>query len=225
MNTIGARPTQVFVVAPAMLSWGLERLLETARPHLELAGTAVTLAHAQAALLRCVADVILVDFDGGYGIEALQELSPPPGARLMVLTSSQDVQMLDRAVVAGVRGIVRKSDPPAALLKAIEKVQEGELWIDRGAAGRIFMEVARQNAAQANDPDRLKISSLTMRERQAILAVTGDAASPCKVIADRLCISEHTLRNHLSTIYAKLGLQNRLDLYAYASKHQLNKAG
>jgi DNA-binding NarL/FixJ family response regulator len=133
--------------------------------------------------------------------------------------------MLDRAVVAGVRGIVRKSDAPAAFLKSIERVHAGELWIDRGAAGRIFMEMARRNSAQASDPDRLKIAMLTARERQTILAVASDAAAPGKVIAGRLCISEHTLRNHLSSIYGKLGLQNRLDLYAYATKHQLNKAG
>lgn len=224
MNTSGTRPTQVFVVAPAMLCWGLERLVETARPQIELAGTAATLAEAQGLIANRLIDVLVVDLDGGYGPEALRELALPEGARLMALTSSQDVQMLDRAVVAGVRGIVRKSDPAASLLRAIEKVHEGELWIDRGAAGRIFMEMARQNAAQANDPDRMKIASLTARERQTILAVTGDAAAPCKVVAGRLCISEHTLRNHLSSIYGKLGLQNKLDLYAYASRHHLNKA-
>jgi DNA-binding NarL/FixJ family response regulator len=144
---------------------------------------------------------------------------------LVVLTSSPDLKLLDRMVVAGARGIVRKSDPPAALLKAIAKVHEGELWIDRGAAGRIFMEMARQNVAQASDPDRLKIATLTARERQTIIAVASDAAAPGKVIASRLCISEHTLRNHLSSIYGKLGLSNRLDLYAYATKHSLHKVG
>ena len=75
------------------------------------------------------------------------------------------------------------------------------------------------NAAEA------KIATLTARERQTIAAVAGDAAAPGKVLAGRLCISEHTLRNHLSAIYGKLGLSNRLDLYAYATKHQLHKAG
>lgn len=86
------------------------------------------------------------------------------------------------------------------------------------------MEMARRNSAQASDPDRLKTAMLTARERQTILAVASDAAAPGRVIAGRLCISEHTLRNHLSSIYGKLGLQNRLDLYAHATRHQLNKA-
>ena len=56
--------------------------------------------------------------------------------------------------MAGVRGVVKKCEPPQILLKAIEKVHEGELWIDRGAAGRIFLEMARQKAAQRNDPQK-----------------------------------------------------------------------
>lgn len=223
MNAIGSDSIRVFVVAPAMLCWGLERLVQTQHPRFELTGTSATLAQAQQGLQRTPADVVLLDMDGGYAIEALAELQAAPGPRMVLLTSSHDVAMLDQAVVAGVRGIVRKSDPPAALLKALEKVHEGELWIDRSAAGRIFMEMARQNAAQANDPDRLKIASLTARERQTIVAIASDAAAPGKVIASRLCISEHTLRNHLSSIYGKLGLQNRLDLYAYATKHRLHK--
>ena len=102
-------------------------------------------------------------------------------------------------------------------------MQAGELWIDRGAAGRIFMELARRNTRQANDPEQIKMASLTTRERQLIAAVTSDASAPGKTIARRLSISEHTLRNHLSSIYGKLGLCNRVDLYAYATRHGLNQ--
>jgi DNA-binding NarL/FixJ family response regulator len=225
MNTILSRPVQVFVVAPAMLCWGLERLVQTAQPALELRGTALTFAEAMPVLARGGVDVLVLDLDGGYEPEVVAELDGEEAPRLVVLTSSPDLKLLDRMVVAGARGIVRKSDPPAALLKAIAKVHEGELWIDRGAAGRIFMEMARQNASQASDPERLKIATLTARERQTIIAVASDAAAPGKVIASRLCISEHTLRNHLSSIYGKLGLSNRLDLYAYATKHSLHKVG
>jgi len=126
-------------------------------------------------------------------------------------------------VLAGVRGVVKKNDSPAILLKAIEKVHEGELWIDRGASGRIFMEMARQKAAQGSDPEKTKIATLTGRERQTIVAIASDASAPAKVIARRLCISEHTLRNHLTSIYSKLDLTSRLDLYAYAARHSLNK--
>jgi DNA-binding NarL/FixJ family response regulator len=113
------------------------------------------------------------------------------------------------------------SDPAAQLIRALERVHEGELWIDRAAPGRIFMHMAKQNAARMNDPEQAKIATLTSRERQTIAAVTSDTAAPGKVIASRLCISEHTLRNHLSSIYSKLGLNNRVDLFAYTTRHRL----
>ena len=84
-------------------------------------------------------------------------------------------------MLTGVRGVVRMDDPPALLLKAIEKVHGGELWIDRAATARIFLEMARQKASPCHDPDQSKIATLTSRERQTIAAVTGDASAPAKV--------------------------------------------
>lgn len=224
LNSVSQRPVGVFVVAPPMLCWGLERLVQTAHPRIELTGTASTLADAHEPLQKYRADVLVVDLDGGYEVETLTEFLRDGGPRLLVLSSSHDLAMLDRVIVAGARGVVRKWDPPTALLKAIEKVHEGELWIDRGSAGRIFVEMARQGAARANDPERMKIAALTAREKQTLAAVASDAAAPGKVLASRLCISEHTLRNHLSSIYSKLGVQNRVDLYAFATRHHLDKA-
>jgi two-component system nitrate/nitrite response regulator NarL len=221
MLSLVVRPVQVYLVAPAMVCWGLERLVQTGRPRMELAGTAFSIADALPAMEKHVPDIIVADIDAG--LEGLAELHRKVRANILVVSGPQDVSLLDRAVLSGVRGVVKKSDPPAILLKAIEKVHEGELWIDRGATSRIFMEMGRQNGAQANDPEKNKIATLTSRERQTIAAVSGDPSAPAKVIARRLCISEHTLRNHLTSIYAKLELSSRLDLYAYANRHSLNK--
>lgn len=218
-------PIQVHLVAQPLVCWGLERLVQTAHPRLEVVGMAASMADSLPLLERNAPDVVVLDLDGDEPPDSLSQLQARTHAKLLVLTGSDDAGMLDRAVLAGVRGVVRKREPPATLLKAIEKVHEGELWIDRGATSRIFMEMARQKAAERNDPEKSKIATLTMRERQTIVAVASDASAPGKVIAGRLCISEHTLRNHLTSIYSKLGLCNRLDLYAYASKHSLNKLG
>lgn len=221
MQTIRVRPIQVFLIAPPMECWGLERLVQTAHPHLELVGTASFVSQALAATEKNPADVIVADLEGG--LDAITQLQERTRASVLVLAGSQDAEVLDKVVLAGVRGVVKKCDPPAILLKAIEKVHEGELWIDRSATSRIFMEMARQKAAQGSDPEKTKISTLTSRERQTIVAVASDASAPAKVIARRLCISEHTLRNHLTSIYSKLDLTSRLDLYAYATRHSLNK--
>lgn len=216
-------PIQVYLVAQPLVCWGLERLVQTAHPRLEITGMAASLAECLPLLERDSPDVLVLDLDGDEPFESLAQLQAQSSTKVLVLTGSCNVAMLDRVVLGGVRGVVRKREPPATLLKAIEKVHEGELWIDRSATSRIFMEMARQKAAERNDPEKSKIATLTMRERQTIIAVASDASAPGKVIAGRLCISEHTLRNHLTSIYGKLGLCNRLDLYAYASKHSLNK--
>jgi two-component system, NarL family, nitrate/nitrite response regulator NarL len=218
-----SRPVQVHLVALPLVCWGLERLVQTGHPRLEVSGMAATLAESLPLLQRHPADVVVIDLDGEDVCESLVELHAQTHAKVLVLTGSPDLALLDRAVLAGVRGIVKKRESPSTLLKAIEKVHDGELWIDRGATSRIFMEMARQKASERNDPEKSKIATLTMRERQTIIALASDASAPGKVIAERLCISEHTLRNHLTSIYSKLGLSNRLDLYAYASKHSLNK--
>jgi DNA-binding NarL/FixJ family response regulator len=195
-------------------------MIQGAAPRIELIGAASGLAEAQEQMQNLTVDVLLLDFQG-LSPETLGPLQAWPETRVVILAGDAEPSVLDSAVLAGVRGIVRMNDPVTNLLRAVERVHDGELWIDRAAPGRIFMHMARQNAARANDPERAKIATLTSRERQTIIAVIGDAAAPGKVIASRLCISEHTLRNHLSSIYSKLGLSNRLDLFAYASRHSL----
>jgi DNA-binding NarL/FixJ family response regulator len=221
MMSVRVAPVQVYLIAPPVACWGLERLVQTAHPRLELAGAASTIAEALPAIEKRAPDVIVADLDGE--LDSIAQLQQKSRSHILILAGSHANQGLDNAVLAGVRGVVKKNDSPAILLKAIEKVHEGELWIDRGASGRIFMEMARQKAAQGSDPEKTKIATLTGRERQTIVAIASDASAPAKVIARRLCISEHTLRNHLTSIYSKLDLTSRLDLYAYAARHSLNK--
>jgi DNA-binding NarL/FixJ family response regulator len=187
-----------------------------------LSNTCATITGALTEVERLAPDVVMTVLEEDTNLEELA-LLPAKGANVLVVTALRDLPMLDQVVMCGVRGVVHTSDAPAALLKAIEKVHQGELWIDRMATSRIFMEMARRKAAQGMGPEDQKISTLTSRERQTIAAVAGDAKAPAKVIARRLCISEHTLRNHLTSIYSKLELSNRLDLYAYATRHRLTE--
>jgi two-component system, NarL family, nitrate/nitrite response regulator NarL len=223
MSTTSARSIQVHLVALPLVCWGLERLVQSATPRLEVAAMSASLAEIGPLAGQGQVDVMVIDLDSCEGTEGLADLAQAGRMKLLLLTSSPEMALVDRAVLAGARGVVKKRDPPSVLLKAIEKVHEGELWVDRVATSRIFLELARQQAARRKDPEASKIATLTSRERQTIVAVASDAAAPGKVIANRLCISEHTLRNHLTSIYSKLGLSNRLDLYAYATKHRLNE--
>lgn len=222
MHFVHTQPIAVFLVAPPMVSWGLERLVQSAHPRMESMGTASSLDEAAPSLQARMPDVLVADLDD-TGFAALEKFPARDRTQLLLLTGQRAAHELDEAILLGARGFVRRNDPPSTLLKAIEKVYDGELWIDRGATSRIFLEMARRKAAQRQDPELSKIATLTTRERQTIIAVTTDAAAPAKVIADRLCISEHTLRNHLTSIYNKLNVASRLDLYAYATRHSLDK--
>ena len=114
-----------------------------------------------------------------------------------------------------------KGESAETILKAIRKVHEGEIWLDRTATGRIFLELSRNKANEALNPEQKKIASLTPRERQIVAEIGSDAAAGSKQIAERLHISEHTLRNHIASIYEKLEVSSRLELFAYAGKHRI----
>src|SRR6185369_2266833 len=126
-------------------------------------GVASHIGESLSMLERQPADVVVLLVDGAR-VEDLAGLCSKTRSRVLLVTNSPDYAWLDSAVMTGVRGVVRTGEPPAALLKAIEKVHEGELWIDRSATSRIFMEMARQKAADRNDPEKSKIATLTMRE-------------------------------------------------------------
>jgi two-component system nitrate/nitrite response regulator NarL len=119
--------------------------------------------------------------------------------------------------------VVEKEAPAQTILNAISKVHEGQLWLDRTAAGRIFVEFSRQGVAKTRDPEQEKIASLTEREREIVTGIASNAGATARTIAESLHISEHTLRNHLTSIYDKLDVANRLELFAYAHKHNLTK--
>lgn len=221
-------PIRVFLIDDhRSILWGLERLIESGTPPMKVVGSATSHTEALQTLNGTSPDVILLDIDLGKesGIDAIPRLIEAAStSKILVLTGLRDRTVHDKAVLAGARGVVEKEAPAQTILTAIAKVHEGQLWVDRAAASRIFVEFSRRgNAAQAPDPEQEKIASLTDRERQIVMGVAANAGSTARTIAEMLHISEHTLRNHLTSIYDKLDVANRLELFAYAHKHGLTK--
>ena len=118
---------------------------------------------------------------------------------------------------------MQKEAPAEVILKAIKCVNRGEIWLDRVSTGRIFTKLLNPLTGEAS-PEAARISSLTPREREIIDVIITHGRSTNKEIAGHLNMSEHTLRNHLSSIYSKLEVANRLELAMYALKHGLGKA-
>ena len=225
-QNLQARPIRVLLVDDLpIVAWGLQQLMQTGHPHIELAGSAVDAASASTIIYQTPVDVIVIDLDGDIGVDCIAGLSSISPARALALTASRDISLHDGAILAGARGIVAKSEPVEALLKAIEKVHEGEYWIDRAATSRIFLHLAQKSKARSETPEQIRVASLTPRERQTVAEISKDAAASSKLIAQRLNISENTLRNHLSSIYTKLGISSRLELFAFAKLHAIAAKG
>ena len=221
-------PIQVFLIDDhCSILWGLGRLIESGTPPMKVVGSATNQTEALQLLNGTSPDVILLDIDLGKenGIEAIPKLvGAVSTAKILVLTGLRDKSVHDKAILAGAKGVVEKEAPAHTILTAIAKVHEGQLWLDRAAASRIFVEFSRKGAAaQAPDPEQRKIAALTDRERQIIAGISTNAGATARTIAEKLHISEHTLRNHLTSIYDKLDVANRLELFAYAHKHGLTE--
>jgi len=202
--------------------WGLERLIGGEHSGMRVVATASDSAAALAQALALEPDVIVLDLDlgGVSSLAILPALVRQGNARILVLTASHDQATLDQAILKGARGVISKDAPAEMVLKAIEKVYHGELWLEQAMLGRMMTQLTQPGGASAH---AIAVASLTLKERKIIAALVHGSGTPAKLLADQLFISEHTLRNHLTSIYRKLGVYNRLELYAYASKHQLGE--
>ena len=212
MDAMTGGHIHVHLVAPPLLSWGLQRLVRAAGSPFVLVASSATLAQALPLLERSPPDVILLDLDDGYVPQDVADLYDQQRAKVLVLTCSADGALFDRLVAAGARGVLRKHEDPSQMLTAMQVVGMGGTFLSKLPLQRPPTTPPRGSEINS------KLAALTSKERQAIAAVTADPAAPVKVIADRLRMSEHTLRNRLTSIYAKLGVSGRLALRAYAGE-------
>ena len=204
--------------------WGLERLIESENPRMQVIGKATNKAEIFAILKLSKPDVVLLDLDlnGENSLDFLEELLQESQARVLVFTGSQDPVVHQRAIINGASGVVLKNENADITLRAIKYVHAGELWFDRAATSRLLRSLNAPVPTFSKANQLNKIATLTPKERQVITAMALIPGARNKVVADRLCISEHTLRNHLTGIYAKLDLENRLELCMFAIEHKLS---
>jgi two-component system, NarL family, nitrate/nitrite response regulator NarL len=205
------------------LLWGLSKLIEGAAPAFELAGIASDPDAALETARRTRPDVVLLDLDldGHSGFEILPDLLAQRGLKALILSGHRDPLLRQQAMMLGASGFIGKDQPAQIILTAIERVQAGELWIDRVSMGQVFSALTRHEPDPAPDPEAQRIANLTAKERDIIATLARSEGKPNKVLADQLSMAEHTLRNHLSAIYAKLGVRTRIALYMYALRHGL----
>ena len=117
-------------------------------------------------------------------------------------------------------GLVLKEQAPEVLLKAIEKVHAGEIWLDRAMLASVLNEMVAGQVGPAN-AEATRITTLTERERQ-VIGLVGEGLKN-KQIGVRLSITETTVGHHLTSIFAKLGVESRLEMVLFAHRHNITK--
>ena len=169
-------------------------------------------------------DIILFEHDPENGlsfdiIPDIHRCGNP--ARLMLVTGSNNRQTYLNAVQSGVLGIVSKTQSPDVLIKAIRKVHAGEVWIEHTLIANLVANSLNGSTPMVVDPAVQSIELLSERERDVIRVIGLGLKN--KQIADLLCIGETTVRHHLTSIYSKLGVSDRLELLIFAQRYNLTK--
>jgi DNA-binding NarL/FixJ family response regulator len=214
------KPTRVMLVGSYRIAqWGIEQLVEKSDASMQVVARIATCAGALEAAAGCAPHLVVLDPDEAHEESGKVIAALVAGAaRVLILTGLRDEALREGFMLHGASGVVQKDEPPETLLKAIAKVQQGELWLDRTTVGKLFVALSRPKPS-APDPHAQRLSSLTPRERQIVARLATDPAADNRKLAENLHLCENTLRNHLSRIYDKLGVPNRLQLYVYAERH------
>jgi len=163
-------------------------------------------------------DIVLLDLrmpnmDGLAALQALQNVDKK--CKIIVLTASEDKNEFVQAMKLGCAGIVLKQTAPELIVKSIRKVFGGEIWLDSHTTAAVMRQFAApgemMNGAAVKGRER---SPLSQREREIVGLVAQGYKN--REMAEKMFISEQTVKNHLHNIFDKLGVSDRLELALYA---------
>ena len=197
----------------ALMRKGVASLL-AACPDIEVVGEADNGAEAVRRVADLMPDLILMDIQMPEmdGLEATRRImAEHPYLKIVMLTVSEGDRALFDAIKAGAQGYLLKRMDPDEFVAMVRGISQGEAPISRTMAAKILGEFSRRvKAPQMEDP----AAKLTPREHEVLQLLTQGGSN--KEIANALCVSESTVKNHLKNILAKLHLQNRVQAVAYA---------
>jgi DNA-binding NarL/FixJ family response regulator len=171
-------------------------------------------------------DILLLDLKmpGLDGLATLQRLQAAKNrTRVIVLTASDDKNEFVQAMKLGTSGIVLKQTATELLIKSIRKVHAGEIWLDSHTTAAVIRQFVANDESPMPPPaatrDRER-SPLSQREREIVALVAQGFKN--KEMAEKMFISEQTVKNHLHNIFDKLGVSDRLELALYAIHNNLH---
>ena len=207
----------------AIFREGVRKLLE-AQPELRIVGEAADGEETVRIVRQLNPHILLLDLalPRLAGLEALREVSTLGlQTRTIVLTAEVEREQIVDALQLGAHGIVMKHSSLDLLLKCIRCVNDGQYWVGQESVSDLIHAVRQMNPAQQSVTGSRRDFGLTARERQ-VIALVG-AGYTNKDLGRKLGISENTAKHHLTNIFDKLGVSNRLELVLFAVDHQLTK--
>ena len=208
-----AEPITVFLLDDhEIVRRGVADLLNSA-PDITVIGDAGTAAQALARIPALKPQVAVLDarLPDGSGIDVCRDIrSAMPEVRCLILTSYDDNDAIFAAVMAGAAGYVLKEIRGTSLLDAIRQVAEGKSLLDPSVTERLL---ARLREGNPSDP---RTESLSERERE-ILALIADGLTN-RQIGERLFLAEKTVKNYVSALFSKLGMERRTQAAVYGAE-------
>lgn len=180
---------------------------------IDIIGEAGTAAEAIARIPALSPDVAVLDvrLPDGNGVEVCRDMrSALPALKCLMLTSFADDEALFDAIIAGASGYVLKQIKGNDLIDAVRRVAAGESLLDPSATARVLDRLRR---GEAQDP---RFESLTEQERR-ILELIGEGLTN-REIGERMFLAEKTVKNYVSNLLAKMGMERRTQVAVYAAK-------
>ena len=206
---------------------GLRKLLSL-ESDIEVVGEAADGREVLDVIQNVQPDVLLLDLrmpnmDGLSALQALQQSNKR--TRVIILTASEDKNEFVQAMKLGCSGIVLKQTAPDLIVKSIRKVHSGEIWLDSHTTAAVMRQfsIGVEPGSGVGGKSGRERSPLSTREREIVALVAQGYKN--KEMAEKMFISEQTVKNHLHNIFDKLGVSDRLELALYAIHKGLHLNG
>ena len=212
-------PIRILIIDPyPLFRDGVSRILD-GEPGFSVAGSAATIAEGRQLVRELLPDVLIFEWNlpDGSGLTLLRDLERDGArARTVLLTTGIGREDMALALMAGLSGLVLKQSATPLLFKCLRSVIAGEYWLGHDRLPDLVESMRQFAGMRTSSPPR---ETLTPREIHVIAGVV--AGSTNRDISSQLGMSEQTVKNHLSHIYDKVGVSNRLELALFAIHHRL----
>jgi DNA-binding NarL/FixJ family response regulator len=220
-------PIRVFIAdAHPIVLEGLKGILNQ-QPGIEVVGEACDGMDAIDKIIETTPDVVLLDLkmprvDGLTVLRSIQTRAPQ--SKVILFASSDNKEDFIEAMKLGCSGILQKDASVNMIEKSIQKVHQGEIWLDSNTTAAVFRSFAAPSefpgTPLANGKPPRERAQLSHREREIIILIAQGYKN--KEIAEKMFITEQTVKNHLHNVFDKLGVSDRLELALYAIHNSLH---